>query len=227
MKATTFKGIHPQLQWYLDDINIQIDCYDRHNRYLIPFATVSPRVSLPSAIPPAIYDIMVKAGMDPAEYEGRVSDIRRDVQKFMRANGHLQGKDYSELNDDQLTDDYHYMIFPNVALNAHADDLMLFRQRPHPTDPNKMFYDIWMFELVPEGEEWPERPRLQRFRHGEKTIGQVLDQDAFNLPFVQQGMHSSAFKGLWIGEQELRIRHFHKVIDDYVYGSAGKGPNDL
>jgi phenylpropionate dioxygenase-like ring-hydroxylating dioxygenase large terminal subunit len=49
------QGIHPQLQWYLDDINVQIDCYGKHNRYLIPFATVSPRVALPSAIPPAIY----------------------------------------------------------------------------------------------------------------------------------------------------------------------------
>ena len=46
----------------------------------------------------------------------------------------------------------------------------------------------------------------------------MLDQDAANLPGVQAGMHSAAFKGLWIGAQELRIRHFHKVIDDYIYG---------
>src|SRR3546814_17036919 len=71
-----------------------------------PFAAISPRVALPSSIPPAIYEIMVKAGMDPAEYEGRVSDIRRDVQLFKRKHGLEQGKDYSELNDDQLTDDY-------------------------------------------------------------------------------------------------------------------------
>lgn len=220
------QGIHPQLQWYLDDTNIQIDCYERHNRYLIPFACVSPRVRLPSAIPPAIEEIMRKAGMDPAEYEGRVSDIRRDVQKFMRANGARFGKDYSELNDDQLTDDYHYMIFPNVTLNTHADDLMLFRQRPHPTDPNKMFYDIWMFELPERGEALPERPAHRRMKHGDRTIGQVLDQDAFNLPTVQKGMQSSAFKGLWLGDQELRIRHFHKVIDDYVYGRSGRQSED-
>jgi phenylpropionate dioxygenase-like ring-hydroxylating dioxygenase large terminal subunit len=220
------QGIHPQLFWYLDDTNIQIDCYERHNRYLIPFACVSPRVSLPSAIPPAIDEIMRKAGMDPAEYEGRVSDIRRDVQKFMRANGARFGKDYSELNDDQLTDDYHYLIFPNVTLNVHADDLMLFRQRPHPTDPDKMFYDIWVFELAPEGEPWPERPRHKHMKHGDRSIGQVLDQDAYNLPTVQKGMHSSAFKGLWIGDQELRIRHFHKVIDDYVYGRRGRQSGD-
>jgi phenylpropionate dioxygenase-like ring-hydroxylating dioxygenase large terminal subunit len=211
------QGIHPQLQWYLDDINVQIDCYERHNRYLIPFAAISPRVAMPSAIPPAIHEIMVKAGMDPADYEGRVSDIRRDVQKWKRAHGPAQGKDYSRLNDDQLTDDYHYFIFPNVSLNVHADDIMMFRQRPHATDPNRMYYDIWMFELVPDGQPWPERPRHQHFRHGDKSIGQVLDQDAFNLPFVQQGMHSDAFPGLWIGEQELRIRHFHHVLDTYLY----------
>ncbi|WP_380875979.1 (2Fe-2S)-binding protein [Sphingomonas sp. DBB INV C78] len=221
------QGIHPQLQWYLDDVNIQIDCYDRHSRYLIPFATISPRVAMPSAIPPAIYEIMVKAGMDPAEYDSGVGSIRRDVQLFKRKHGKAQGKDYSELNDDQLTDDYHYLIFPNVSLNVHADDVMMFRQRPHATDPNKMYYDIWMFELVAEGEEWPERPQHRGFRHGDKTIGQVLDQDAFNLPTVQRGMHSDAFKGLWLGEQELRIRHFHKVIDDFVYGPDGRQPGDI
>lgn len=221
------QGIHPQLKWYLDDVNIQIDCYARHNRYLIPFATVSPRVRLPSSIPPAIDEIMRKAGMDPAAYEGRVSDIRRDVQRHKRAHGMAQGKDYARLNDDQLTDDYHYLIFPNVTLNTHADDLMLFRQRPHPTDPDRMFYDIWMFELFPEGEEPPERPRHQLYRHGDKSIGQVLDQDALNLPTVQRGMHSSAFPGLWLGDQELRIRHFHKVLDDHLYGPGGKRPGDI
>ena len=90
-----------------------------------------------------------------------------------------------------------------------------------------MFYDLWMFELVPEGEEWPERVRRQHFRHGDKSIGQVLDQDAFNLPSVQKGMRSSAFKGLWINSQELRIRHFHRTIDDFIYGPHGKQAGDL
>jgi hypothetical protein len=34
-------------------------------------------------------------------------------------------------------------------------------------------------------------------------------------------MYSEGFPGLWIGEQELRIRHFHKVIDDYIQGRIG------
>ena len=215
------QGIHPQLMWYLHDLDLQIDCYERHNRYLIPFGTLSPRVRTPNTIPEPIKVIMKGAGMDPADYDNPIASIRRDVQQFKRKHGASQGKDYSGLNDDQLTDDYHYTIFPNVQVNTHADDLMLFRQRPHPTNPDKMFYDVWVLELIPDGHEWPERPRHTDFKFGDKSIGLVLDQDAANLPGVQEGMHSAGIDGLWIGAQELRIRHFHKVLEDYLYGPAG------
>jgi hypothetical protein len=183
---------------------------------------LSPRVRKPNVIPDPIKVIMKGAGMDPADYDDPIENIRRDVQVFKRKHGASQGKDYSQLNDDQLTDDYHYTIFPNVSLNTHADDLMLFRQRPHPQDPDKMFYDVWTFELVPDGAEWPERPEHKHFKHGDKSIGLVLNQDAANLPGVQKGMHSDGYQGLWLGSQETRVRHFHKVVDDYVYGPSGK-----
>ncbi len=48
------QGIHPQLLCYLHDLDIQIDCYERHSRYLIPFGTVSPRVRKPPTIPEPI-----------------------------------------------------------------------------------------------------------------------------------------------------------------------------
>ncbi|MEJ8567367.1 aromatic ring-hydroxylating oxygenase subunit alpha [Elongatibacter sediminis] len=216
------QGIHPQLLWHLDDLNIQIDCYERHNRYLIKFAKLSPRVNQPPDIPPGIKGLMKDAGMDPADYYGRVKDVRADLQAWKRQNGTAHGKDYSRLHDAQLTDDFHYLIFPNITLNMHADDYWLFRQRPHATDPNRMYFDIWTFKLIPEGEEWPEPPEHQQFHHGEKSIGLVLDQDAANLPGVQRGMNSAGYRGLWLGKQELRIRHFHKVIDDYIYGPEGK-----
>lgn len=216
------QGIHPQLLWYLHDLDIQIDCYERHSRYLIPFATLSPRVRIPPAIPEPIKTIMKAAGMDPADYDGKIADIRRDVQHWKRKTAAAQGKDYSRLNDDQLTDDYHYLIFPNLSLNVHADDFWIFRQRPHPTDPDRMYYDILTYELVPEGEPWPQRAQEKQWKHGEKSIGLVLDQDAANLPGVQAGMHSRGFTGIWAGKQELRIRHFHQVLDRYIYGPGGK-----
>jgi phenylpropionate dioxygenase-like ring-hydroxylating dioxygenase large terminal subunit len=52
------QGIHPQLLWHLHDLDIQIDCYERHSRYLIPFGTLSPRVRTPPSIPESIKLIM-------------------------------------------------------------------------------------------------------------------------------------------------------------------------
>ena len=93
---------------------------------------------------------------------------------------------------------------------------MCIRDR-HPDDPNKMFFDIWMFELIPEGEEWPPLPKHDfRPAGSSRSLGMVIDQDASNLATVQEGMNSAGFPGLWLSDQELRLRHFHKTISDYV-----------
>ena len=210
------QGIHPELLYFIEDKHIQIDCYERHNRYLIPFSTISHRVNETTEIPHLIKHAMKAAGMDPADFDGRVSEVREALQTYKREHGPEMGLDYSDLNDEQLTDDYHYMIFPNITMNTHADDLMLFRQRPHETDPDKMYFDVQMFKLLKKDEERPRKPRNERFKHGERSMGLVIDQDAANLPGVQRGMHSAAYEGLWLGGQELRIRHFHKVLMDHV-----------
>jgi len=41
-------------------------------------------------------------------------------------------------------------------------------------------------------------------------------KDSYNPPRIQRGMHSSGFEGLHLGDQELRIRHFHSVLDRYI-----------
>jgi hypothetical protein len=49
-----------------------------------------------------------------------------------------------------------------------------------------------------------------------------LAQDFYNLPRIQKGMNSSGFEGLHLGDQELRIRHFHHTLDRYL--GDGDGP---
>ena len=49
-----------------------------------------------------------------------------------------------------------------------------------------------------------------------RSLGLVIDQDASNLASVQAGMQSAGYPGLWLSDQELRLRHFHKTISDYV-----------
>ena len=210
-------GTHPQLMTMLEDMDVQIDCYERHNRYLIPFGCVSTHIEDGEQITPQLAGFMAANHVDPATFDGTGLDVRRAIQRRWREVAPSLGFDLDDLNDDQLTDDYHYLIFPNITLNIHATSCMLFRQRPHPDDPNKMFFDVQNYALVPSSEPTPERPAHRGFKHGEGSLGEVLDQDAHNLPMVQKGMNSAGYRGLWISNQELRIRHFHKTIDDYLF----------
>jgi phenylpropionate dioxygenase-like ring-hydroxylating dioxygenase large terminal subunit len=212
------QGIHPQLLESLDDINVQIDLYERHNRYLVPFGLVSPRYPNQDEITDALKGMLMGAGVDPETLEGGMAAVRTTMQEKAREKSVAAGMDFSELNDDQMTDDYHYFIFPNLTFNTHAGGFMFFRQRPHPTDANKMFYDLQNFMMVPPGVEPPPRPKHENFKHGDVSLGLVLDQDSYNLPRVQKGMNSKAFKGLLINYRERRIRYMHKTLDDYIEG---------
>lgn len=181
------------------------------------FFMTSPSIDRIPDIPPPLKYMLSEAGIDPASYEGPVDGIRDAVQKQARQHAESEGKDYSDLNDDQLTDDYNYLVFPNITLNTHADHLMLFRHRPHVSDPNKMYFDIWMLEYIVDKDKIPaRRPKHKFYQAGEKSLGMVIDQDGANLPKVQQGMRSAAYEGLWLGDLEVRIRHFHKTLDDYI-----------
>jgi hypothetical protein len=112
------------------------------------------------------------------------------------------------------------MIFPNVTMNIYGETMLLFVSRPHPTDPNRMLYDLMNFAHLPPDQPW-QLPEHQSYAHGQISLGLVLDQDAHNLPRVQDGMNSRAFEGLILGRQELRIRHFHATLMDYVGADVG------
>jgi hypothetical protein len=196
---------------------VQIDLYQRHNRYLIPFQVPSPRIAHGfDEVPEAIAAAMREIGMDPDDYRGRVGEVRRAFQLHKRATADAAGYDYGRLNDDQLSDDYHYFIFPNVTMNIFADRLLMFRQRPHESDPDRMYYDVTIMRRLKRGEARPAPADHERMKHGERSLGLVLDQDSVNLPHIQKGMRSAAFRGLWISRQERRIRHMHATLMDYL-----------
>ena len=155
------------------------------------------------------------AGVDPDSFSGSASEVRARLIAAGRDRAKADNVDVSELSDAQMVDDFHYLIFPNVTLNIHATGTMLFRQRPHPTDPNRMYFDLQNMVRMPPGVT-PERPMHEHSRHGEVSLGLVLDQDAYNLPRVQKGMQSAGYEGLHIGFQERRIRHMHQVLEDYL-----------
>ena len=213
------EAIHPELMSWLDDWNVQIDCFGKHSRYLVPFMTPSPKYGDQHSPSDILRGGAAAMGIDPAPFEGNPRGLRLAMQRNKRAAQDETIFPYKALNDDQLTDDYHYSVFPNMVMNVYPEALLLFFARPHPTDPNKMFYDVMNFTHLPADEPY-RQPEHVTYAHGQISLGQVLDQDAYNLPRVQEGMNSRAYDGLIIGTQELRIRHFHAVLMDYIEGDG-------
>ena len=81
----------------------------------------------------------------------------------------------------------------------------MFRHRPHATDPDKMYFDRMIFNRVPKGQTKADpnagavdlfvelgnevlegRPEHVFYRHGERSSGLLLDQDASCLQSVQR-----------------------------------------
>lgn len=214
-------GTHPQIVAYLEDRQGTIELLGRHSRMRIPLGGPSSRLADRENLNNELRKMLRRCGLDPAEFEGRASAVREAVQQAKRRLAPRLGIDDSALTDEQLTDDDQYTIFPNVTLNVHAEGLTLFRHRPHPADPGRMLWDFLSFQHLPAGSAAPLRAGHARQVHGEASLGQILDQDLYTLSFVQKGMQSRGFGGLWLGEQEARIRHFHDVLTSYVGEDAG------
>jgi phenylpropionate dioxygenase-like ring-hydroxylating dioxygenase large terminal subunit len=223
------QGIHPELLEFTDDVDCPIDLFGLHSRFLFHVGYPSPRwtdalarsrgYADASEIPDPLRDIMERLGLDPEAYDGDLKGIRRLLIARMRELAPQIGFDYSDLQDDQLWLDVHYTIFPNITLNISPDHFWWFRHRPHPTDPNRMYWDFHEYRRVPAGQPVPERPEHLHAVWGDGTeqkLHLALQQDGWAAPPLQRGIRSQGYQGLWLAHQERRIRHFHHVLDGYL-----------
>lgn len=230
------RGVHPESEYLADDVNVQIDLYGPHSRFIAPMYIPSPRKIGPDkSLNDILTEYLKSEGFPADEYKGSVADLPAAVAKFKREASETNGLDFSNLHDEQLTADFHYNIFPNVTFNLFGEQVWLFKHRPHPDDPDKMYFDRLIFNRVPKGEHSADakagamdlfvelgdskvegRPEHTFYKWGDRSSGLLLDQDASCLGGVQKGLHSRGFKGLWLSFHERRIRNFHKWWEKYM-----------
>ena len=222
-EAYHIAGTHPDTLNVNDDTDVPIDCYERHSRMWLKLAVASPRHSDHGKVNETIREHFLRsAGIDPETFSGGADDVRPAIAKAIREiQGPAMGADFSELDDAQLVDDFHYTIFPNITFNIFGRSAWMFRHIPHPSDPNKMLFNFVNLLRAPAADiprPDPVHFALQDGFDREPTGGggKLLAQDFYNLPRIQRGMHSAGFSGLHLGNQELRIRHFHSVLDRYL-----------
>lgn len=235
--------IHPETRGSIEDFS-QIDLYDNgFSRMIMWFGIKSHRHEFEGDhdLDEGVQIMLEDAGIDPNAYNGTVFDTRRDIQIAKRNRAKKLGLTcYDKFTDGQLSDGWITGLFPNIQMGMHAEGVFIMRFVPHPTDPERFYYDNillyrhiddphyaapkWMAippdldltgELRPDIERWPleERP----------NIGHVLLQDYDAVRQIQTGIKSNGFKGALWGEQEARVRHYQTEIDRYIEA----GENDV
>ena len=184
---------------------------------------------------PSLQYMMAEASMDVEAFEGSARDVRAAIATAKRERSERLGLGYERFTDGQLTDSWATGIFPNVQIGLHPEGAFLMRFMPHPTDPEKFYYDTMTLVkpvddpnyAVPGWMGLPEdtdtsgeiRPDTEYVPVGEPpNLGLVLDQDSELLPVVQLGTRSKGFDGAIWGEQEQRLRHFHNEVNRYLDG---------
>lgn len=221
-EAYHLSATHTWTLEFSDDVNTRYDCYDRHTRMIFPEVQASPRHPGAGTVTPGIRDMfLARVGVDTGAFRGGPAQARAAYAEAVRKLSPSLGCDFSGLNASQMCDDFHYTLFPNVTFNAHSLFTWVFTHRPHPEDPNRMYFDFLSLLNAPAQDvPRPEKVHL-RTRDGDTLAGrceggELMDEDLYNLPRIQAGMRSRAFEGLHLGDQEVRIRHFHRALERYV-----------
>jgi phenylpropionate dioxygenase-like ring-hydroxylating dioxygenase large terminal subunit len=163
--------------------------------------------------------------LDPEPYRDDLPGLRLALQRRKRELGAAKGYDFSRYSDEQLTDHYHYTVFPNVSFSMKPDGCIFLMSRPNLNDPNRCLFDMWYLTLFPEGAkeyysnsmgDWvsvDHQVDHEFGRVGEVSCGPGIDQDVAIWSTQQQGLRSRGYRGEYLPHQERRIRFFHDNID--------------
>lgn len=111
--------------------------------------------------------------------------------------------------------DWH--VFPNtIFLHGTIDGVLWYRARPNGHDPESCIFDVWSLQRYGEGQA-PELVREFYDPWTDGDWGKIYEQDFVNIPEVQKGMRSRAFKASRTNPvQEAAIVNFHRQLRQFM-----------
>ena len=193
---------------------------------------------LPDGMPHPFEHILRQWDIDPARYASFEEmamqgwlDLKAAKRAQWREKGYLH---YEHMDDEEITDSPHTVIFPNVTISFLPDNLILFRSEPHAEDSEKCYFDLWCMAFPVAGQDMVESimagPKPLRevmacehrdFDQGRgipELAGQIVYQDMELAEGMQAGMHSRGYTDAYLSGQETRVRFFHEVLNDWLEG---------
>jgi phenylpropionate dioxygenase-like ring-hydroxylating dioxygenase large terminal subunit len=222
---------HPQMLLYFGDANTEYDIYAGNppfNRMITPQAVSSPHLGDgigQQDILDALFNDL-RGGRPEGLLVPDGKTAREVTAEQMRARwSERTGLDLSAVSDSEMIDAIQYFVFPNLVPWGGVGSPISYRFRPYGNDPDRCIFDVMMLvpcardKPKPRGvpthwltleDDWTEAPELGALAH-------IFNQDSQNLPKIQKGLKASRKSGVTLANyQEIRIRHFHQALDDYL-----------
>lgn len=185
----------------------------------------------------AVFEAMLKQwDIDPTKYETYEDfamqgwlDLKEAKKRLWAEKGYVH---YEHMDEEEITDSPHTVIFPNVTISFLPDHLIFFRSEPHAENPEKCYFDLWCMAYPVEGVKEVDsimagtRPLREvaecehrEFDNGRgvpELAGQIVFQDMELAEGMQAGMHSRGYQDAYLSDQEARVRLFHEVLNDWL-----------
>jgi phenylpropionate dioxygenase-like ring-hydroxylating dioxygenase large terminal subunit len=228
---------HPQLMPFTGDANAAYYVIGDHvNVNHTSFGTVSPHIKASEKAEQWIVDEFIKYNgrssdnydSDKDQYDVQVAEgntARHTLGEAMRASSSRAfGGDYSQVSESELLDALVYNVFPNFAPWGGFMPNIVYRWRPWP-DQDSCLMEVRVIarvperqpkprsvpmHMLPENETWSDAPELG-------VLGGVVDQDMTNMELCHEGLKCLKNGRVELGDyQEIRIRHFHQLLDRYI-----------
>ncbi|MGA0840781.1 MAG: aromatic ring-hydroxylating oxygenase subunit alpha, partial [Pseudomonadales bacterium] len=229
-----FAALHPDMIEFGEGHDIPIELRGIHSRMLNFNRTVSELVDDRNTMTPLRAHMMSRRRNQPELTDDLLAKDAHLIEiAYRRSIENETYLPYRHMNDEQLVHQYHYTFFPNTTFTQTPEGGAVFRYRPHATDPGRCYYDFFVMSRRPPGSPTVIRPPHRVHSHEgpvdyaaafngtfDPVLANVLAQDGSNMATMQAGIASDSFKGMILSEQEIRLRHFHKTIDDFIAGNV-------
>ena len=233
--------VHPQVPPIIDQDHFtsRYEMFPMGHNRIVQMGRPSLRDRLPEGQPHPFDALLQTWDIDPdsyPDYETKATqgwlDLKAAKRKLWKEKGYLH---YENLTDEDLTESPFGVLFPNVAIAPGADSFLVWRWEPHPTDPEKCFFDQWTMAYPVEGMqdfvnrtaenplELKEAALDYREYADASTVQDLSDQVVFQdwqlTPGQRTGWHSRGYQEPYFAAQETRVHRFHEVLHDYLAGN--------
>lgn len=231
MEAYHVKETHAGGVDYSEPITTYDVFGDNVNRFIHTVGAANPRRPEPYTEQELLDALWGRRGPNDADQHPELPEgmtARDFYAKFVQQQlGEVYEQDFSNYSTAQTLDSIEYFLFPNLFVFPGLSLPMVYRFRPDPNDPDYSTFDLFFLRPKHPEKEPPPPPEPIHLSieesytaaEGLGWLGPVYDQDTDNMAAQTRGFKACARGAQTLGNyQEVRVRHVHKRVKDYLEG---------